>query len=138
MKRLLWVLGLVTLFVSSVLGQDSTGISTTVLAKSTSSWDGTLLPPYPTKDPEITILKIALAPGVALPMHQHPVINAGVLLSGELTVTTEDKKTIRLKAGDALIEVVKKWHSGKNTGKEPAVIVVFYAGSQNSAITIRK
>jgi quercetin dioxygenase-like cupin family protein len=71
-------------------------------------------------------------------MHQHPVINAGVLISGELTVTTEDNRMIRLKAGDALIEVVKKWHSGKNTGKDPAVIVVFYAGSQNSAITIRK
>lgn len=138
MKRLLWILGLAATLVSGVLSQQAGGISTIVLAQSTSSWDGTPLPAYPTKNPEITILKITISPGAVLPMHQHPVINAGVLLSGALTVTTEDNRTHRLKAGDALIEVVKKWHYGKNTGKEPAVIVVFYAGSRDSAITVRK
>ena len=138
MRRLLWILGLAVTLVSVVLSQETGGISTIVLAKSTSSWDGTPLPAYPTKNPEITILKITIPPGAALPIHQHPVINAGVLLSGELTVTTEDEKTHRLNAGEALIELVKKWHYGKNTGKEPAVIVVFYAGARDSAITVRK
>ena len=138
MKRSLWILGLSTLIVSAVFGQDSSGISTVVLAKSTSSWDGSALPAYPKENPEVTILKITIPPGAALPVHHHPVINAGVLLNGELTVITEDNQTHRLNAGDALIEVVKKWHYGKSTGKEPAVIVVFYAGSRDSAITVRK
>lgn len=71
-------------------------------------------------------------------MHEHPVINAGVLLKGELTVVTEGGKTLHLKAGDALIEVVDTWHYGKNEGAEPAEIIVFYAGTEDEPITVRK
>ncbi len=75
---------------------------------------------------------------MTLPLHQHPVINAGVLLKGELTVVTTDNKTIQLKAGDPIVEVVNTWHYGKNEGNEPAEIIVFYAGIQNKPITIKK
>jgi quercetin dioxygenase-like cupin family protein len=68
-------------------------------------------------------------------MHQHPYINAGVLLSGALTVVTELDETKHLKAGDALIEVVNKWHYGRNEGSEPAVILVFYAGVASEPVT---
>ena len=138
MNRLLCVLVLVALLSGAVQAQDSTGVTVSVLAKGDSSWDGTPLPAYPDKRPEITILKITLSPGTALPMHRHPVINAGVLSSGELTVVTEDDKTLHLKAGDGLIEVVNKWHYGKNTGSVPAVILVFYAGALDMPITVRK
>ena len=121
-----------------VLAQDSSGVTTAVLAKSGSSWDGTPLPAYPAEKPEITILRITIPSGAALPVHKHPVINAGVLVSGELTVITEDNKKKVLRAGDALVEVVNKWHYGKSTGKDPAVIVVFYAGSPETPITVRK
>jgi len=138
MKRLL-VLFWLTLAASGIaLAQDSTGITTSVLAKSGSSWDGSALPAYPTDKPEITILRITIPPGAALPVHKHPVINAGVLVSGELTVLTEDNKRKILKAGDSLVEVVDKWHYGKSTGKDPAVILVFYAGSKDAPITVRK
>ena len=73
-----------------------------------------------------------------MPLHEHPVINAGVLLSGELTVVTEDNKTLHLKAGDAIVEVVNKWHYGKNEGNEPAEILVFYAGTADKPISIKK
>jgi quercetin dioxygenase-like cupin family protein len=73
-----------------------------------------------------------------LPLHKHPVINAGVLLKGELTVVTEDNKTLHLKAGDSIVEVVNKWHYGINKGNESAEIIVFYAGAQGSPITIKK
>jgi quercetin dioxygenase-like cupin family protein len=135
---MLCVLFLVALLAGAVQAQDSTGISISVIAKGDSSWTGARLPAYPDKQPEITILKITLAPGAALPMHRHPVINAGVLLSGELTVLTEDEKTLHLKAGEGLIEVVNKWHYGKNTGNVPAVILVFYAGAVDVPITVRK
>lgn len=108
------------------------------LARSGSSWDGAALPAYPQGAPEILIVRIRIEPGARLPMHKHPYINAGVLLSGELTVVTEDDKVLRMKAGDALIEVVDKWHYGRNEGSEPAEIVVFYAGERGSPVTVIK
>ena len=138
MKTIPYALWLALVLSGLVLAQDSTGIVSTVLAKGGSSWDETPLPMYPAGKPEITILRITIPPGSALPVHQHPVINAGVLISGELTVVTEDNKTKQLKAGDALIEVVKKWHYGKNSGKVPAVILVFYAGTKDTPVTVRK
>lgn len=108
------------------------------LAKSSASWDGNLLPQYPVGKPEVTILRIIIPPGVQLPLHEHPIINAGVLISGELTVVTTEKKTLHLKAGDPIIEVVNTWHYGKNEGTLPAEIIVFYAGVSKKPITIKQ
>ena len=96
------------------------------------------LPSYPKGKPEITILRIQIPPKVQLPLHEHPVINAGVLLKGELTVVTKEEDRLRLKAGDSIVEVVNKWHYGINEGNEYAEIIVFYAGVQGSRITIKK
>lgn len=138
MKKLVCVLFLASLLTAALQAQDSTGVTISVLAKGDSSWAGTLLPAYPDKQPEITILKITIAPGAALPMHRHPVINAGVVLSGELTVVTEAGQTNHLKAGEGLIEVVDRWHYGKNDGKVPVVLVVFYAGAVGQPVTLYK
>jgi len=118
--------------------KETNKISIDVLAKTSVSWDGSNLPQYLQGKPEVTILKITIPPNTALPIHKHPVINAGILLKGELTVVTEEKKIIHIKAGDALVEVVNKWHNGRNEGNEPAEILVFYAGIQNTPITIKK
>ncbi len=109
-----------------------------VLAKTGSSWDGTPLPNYPGGKPEITILRIEIPPGARLPWHRHPVINAGVLLKGQLTVESEDHHTLHLKAGDSIVELVNKWHYGKNEGSTPAEIIVFYAGVEGTPITEKK
>ena len=107
------------------------------LAKETKSWDGNHLPAYSEGQPEVTILKIRIPAGAELDMHYHPVINAGVLVKGELTVITEDHKTLHLKAGDSIVELVNKKHYGKNEGRETAEIVVFYAGIENKPITVK-
>lgn len=111
-------------------------ISVETLLKTTESWDGEPLPPYAEGRPEVTILRITIAPGAALPDHNHPYMNAGVLLSGRLTVKTETGKTLRLEAGDALSEVVGTWHYGSNPGDEPAVILVTYAGIEGRPVTV--
>ena len=116
---------------------DAVGVQVETLAKSTTSWDGASLPAYPPGRPEVTILRIRIPPGTQLPLHKHPVINAGVLTKGELTVLAETGQTLHLKAGDALVELVNTWHYGRNDGDVPAEIVVFYAGSENSPITLR-
>jgi len=118
--------------------QEVNTVKVEVLAKTSASWDGSDLPNYPKGKPEITILRIKIPPKVQLPLHEHPVINAGVLLKGELTVVTKDRETLHLKAGDSIVEVVGKWHYGKNEGTETAEIIVFYAGVRDKPITIKE
>lgn len=108
------------------------------LIKSTTSWNGQPLPAYKTGTPEITILRITIPPNHTLPIHTHPVINAGVLLKGELTVITDSGQVLRMKPHDPIVEVVDTWHYGRNEGDEPAEIIVFYAGEKGEPITIKK
>jgi len=138
MKKFLGGICLILLLTSNVWAQDVNTVKVDVLAKTSKSWDGRDLPNYAKGKPEITILRIKIPPKVQLPLHEHPVINAGVLLKGELTVVTKDKETLHLKAGDSIVEVIDKWHYGKNEGNEPAEIIVFYAGVQDTPISIKK
>jgi len=138
MKKLILGICFVFLVSTSVPAEDVNAIHVDVLAKSSVSWDGSRLPDYPKGAPEVTILRIKIPPGAQLPLHKHQVINAGVLLNGALTVVTEGSGTLYLKAGDSIVEVVDKWHYGKNEGKVTAEILVFYAGTPGTPITIKK
>ena len=133
------IVGICSVFILSINAWAAGGenVAVETLAKSSSSWHGEVLPDYPKGKPEITILRIKIPAGAMLSMHEHPVINAGVLLSGELTVVAEDKKTLHLKAGDSIVEVVNKAHYGKNEGTKTAEIIVFYAGTVDKPITIK-
>jgi quercetin dioxygenase-like cupin family protein len=106
------------------------------LVKSSQSWKGSLLPGYPQGQPEVTILRIVIPAGTRLEIHSHPVINAGVLISGQLTVVAADGKTLHLKAGDPIVEMVNTLHYGINEGTVPAEIIVFYAGVAGRPITV--
>lgn len=138
MKKLLYGICFVLLLSSNVLADEVNAAAVAVLAKTGLSWDGSRLPDYSKGTPEVTILRIKIPPGTRLPLHNHPVINAGVLLSGELTVVTEDNRTLHLKAGDPIVEVVNTWHYGKNEGNAMAEILVFYAVVLDRPITTRK
>jgi quercetin dioxygenase-like cupin family protein len=117
-------------------GTSGTSVVAKELAKTSQSWNGELLPAYPQGQPKISILRISIPAGARLDIHSHPVINAGVLISGELTVVTKDGKTLHLKAGDPIVEVVNTLHYGINQGKDPAEIIVFYAGTVDMPITV--
>ena len=117
---------------------DIPGVKAQVLIKTTQSWNGSTLPEFGFGQPEITIIRYSFAPGATLPMHMHPVINAGVLLKGELIVTTKTGQKIELKAGDPLVELFKEWHSGLNPGKEPVDLIVVYAGTVGTPLVIRE
>ncbi|CAI8429612.1 MAG: Uncharacterised protein [Flavobacterium sp. SCGC AAA160-P02] len=108
------------------------------LAKTTKSWNGQSLPKYLDGTPEITILKIIVPPKTKLQLHQHPEINAGVLLKGELTIVSEANDVLHLKAGESIVELVNTFHYGRNDGKIPAEIIVFYAGVEETPISILK
>lgn len=110
----------------------------TTLIKDTQSWDGTTLPAYPDGQPEVTILRIIVPPHSKLPIHKHPGINAGILLTGKIVVHKHDGTTQTVHAGEALIEMVETWHFGENPTDEDAEIVVFYAGIVGKDITVPK
>jgi quercetin dioxygenase-like cupin family protein len=114
------------------------GVLSEVVSKSTASWDGVPLPAYEKGKPEITILCITIPPQTVLALHEHKVINAGVLISGELTVVTSEGRILHLKAGEGIIEVVNTVHYGKNEGQIPAQIIGFYAGSTITPSTVNK
>ena len=95
MGKLFFGICLTLLLSSHVWARDVNTVKVDVLAKTSLSWNGGTLPDYATGKPEVTILRITIPPKMQLPLHKHPVINAGVLLKGELTVVTEDKKTRR-------------------------------------------
>ena len=120
---------------SHKVSSEASAVATTLI-KSTNSWDGNLLPEYPQQQPEVTILRLSIPAGARLRPHIHPVINAGVLISGELTVVATNGATLRLKAGDPIVEVVNTVHYSVNEGNAPAEIIVFYAGAAGQPITV--
>lgn len=107
----------------------ASGVQSTVLLKSSSSWDGVPYDAYPAGMPELTVLNIKIPANTALKWHEHPMPNAAYVVSGHLTVETrESGQSILLKPGDVLPEMVNRQHRGV-TGNTAVELVVFYAGT---------
>lgn len=108
------------------------------LVASTKDWEGKTLPPYPTTgQPELTIIRVTIPPKSQLPVHKHPVYNAVYVQEGQLTIIMPGQDdTLELKAGEAFVEVMNKWHFGRNDGDVPTVIILFYAGLEGTPVTI--
>ena len=125
---------------SSAFAQSATGkvasAQRQVLLQADHSWNGVPYTHYPKGQPELTMLKLTLAPHSVLPWHMHPFPNAGYVLSGTLTV--HDKisgKTRVFHQGDAFAETVNDIHRGE-TGDEPVVLLVTYAGTPGAATSV--
>ncbi len=101
------------------------------VAESSSSWDGTPLPRYPAGPPRVTILRVVIPPRARLALHSHPVINAGLVLRGELTVVRDDGRERTFRAGEGVIEMVGTLHYGENRSDREAELVMFYAGEES-------
>jgi len=138
MKNILHGVLLSFLLSSAVIAAETNPVEVELLVKTTSSWDGKKLPKYPKGQPEITVVKVIVPPYTKLGVHKHPVINAGVILKGELKVVTQSGDTLYFKAGDSVAEVVNTWHYGENEGYEPAEIIVFYAGIEDKPLSVSK
>jgi quercetin dioxygenase-like cupin family protein len=110
-------------------------LQTEVLIQSTSSWDGTPYVSYPAGRPQITILKITIAPHTTMKWHSHPLPNAGYILSGELTIEQEDGTKEHFVAGQAVTETVNSIHRGI-TGAERTVLIVFYPGTPGLPLSL--
>jgi quercetin dioxygenase-like cupin family protein len=134
MKRTLTLIGCF-LFAGFAVAKEPPAVESTVLLKSTSSWDGTPYKTYPTGQPELTVLNIKIPANSALKWHQHSMPNAAYVVSGQLEVQTkEGDKSIHLKAGDVLPEMVDTLHRGQ-TGDSPVELIVFYAGTPGTPLS---
>lgn len=113
------------------------GVMATQIKKSTTASNGQKLDYLKTDSPEVTVLIVEIPAGGETGWHMHPVPVYGYMLSGAITVEMENKEKYDFKEGDALLEVVNTPHNGKNVGKTPANLVVFYTGEQGKANTVK-
>ena len=109
-----------------------------VLLKTTSTWDNAEYKKLKIRKPEVTVLKIIINVNEELPMHKHDLVNIAYVNKGTLTVTTDNNKEITLHEGEVLPELIGKYHYGKNAGKEPVELVVFYIGEKGTPLSVNK
>jgi quercetin dioxygenase-like cupin family protein len=104
--------------------QEASPVRSETLLSSSSSWDGTLYEAYSPGRPQVSVLRITIAPH----WHSHPMPNTAYVLSGEITVEKEDGTSRRFKSGEVIAELVDGVHRGV-AGDDPVVLIVFYAGT---------
>ena len=114
------------------------GITTELVIRSPDDWSGSKLPPYLNDAPEIALMRYIIPPQTALPIHQHPSINAAYVMDGEVTVVKEGGGERTFRKGEAIIEMVGKWHHGMNRGPVPTELIVFYATTKDLPLAIKK
>lgn len=99
------------------------------LYEGTKSWEGSTLPTMPLSQPHVKISRYKFEPGYSTPWHQHDEVLAAYMLSGELTVATQDGKDKHtFRPGDAFVECFKRFHQGTVTSSVPAEFIVFTLG----------
>ena len=100
-----------------------------ILLQANQSWNGKPYTHYPTGQPQLTTIRLTIAPHTALPWHTHPFPNVVYVLSGTLTLHDRASgKTLVVHQGQAVGESVDAVHRGE-TGDEPAVLLITYAGT---------
>ena len=111
-------------------------IKSTPLLKSTTTTIGDKIEYLQTNKPEVTSLIIQLEPGAETGWHKHPVPTYAYVQTGNLTVDMQDRSRHEFSAGTAFVEVMNTWHNGKNFGKTPVTILVFYSGEEGRSNVI--
>lgn len=131
------VLGAVTIICAcNNEGADSEVISVELL-RTCQSWNEVDLPDYPLGKPELVAVKYVIPPGKKLGWHHHIAMNHGVLVQGELTIIAQDGKTMVMRAGEVVVEMVDAIHHGENRGTEPVVLYMFYLSQKDMELTVQ-
>lgn len=113
------------------------GVTAKVLTRTTRTGNGQKIS-YPCTDrAEVTAVGVELAPGSETGWHKHPVPVYAYVVAGTLVVELEDGRRLTFSAGDAIIEVVDTLHNGRNLGKEPVKLAVFYLGEEGKATVVK-
>lgn len=117
--------------------EQSESVKVTTVLKTQTSWDGKDIV-YPQGKAEITGLIVEIAPGAETGWHMHPVPSFGIIQEGELEVRLKTGETKRMRAGESIAEVINTSHNGRNVGKVPVKLLVFYAGAVGQKLTVKE
>jgi quercetin dioxygenase-like cupin family protein len=90
-----------------------------------------------TEHPEVTAMTVEIPSGSETGWHLHSVPVYAYVLSGNLAVEIAGGKTLSFKQGDAIVEVQNLAHNGRNPGKEPVRLAVFYTGEEGRPIVTK-
>ena len=114
-----------------------TGVSATMLKKSSVTGNGRKIVYPVTDNAEVTAMVVELAPGAETGWHSHPIPVYGYVLTGTIDVELEGGQVIVYRSGDAIIEAVDTLHNGRNRGSERVRLVVFYTGVAGKPNVVR-
>lgn len=115
----------------------SAQVQVATVLKVENSWDEKPIV-YPAGKAEVTGLVVELAPGAETGWHAHPVPSFAFILEGELEIAQKNGTVKRLKAGEAVAEVVNTLHNGRNAGTVPVKLVVFYTGTVGGKLSMKE
>lgn len=126
------ILTLILTFTAIASADEYQAVKVTKLITSSTAYNGQKLSYLSTDRPEVTALVVEIPSGGETGWHLHKVPVYAYMLAGEITVETGDGKSTTFKEGDAILEVFDTPHNGRNTGKVPARLVVFYTGAEGT------
>lgn len=101
-----------------------------------SSWDGASLPAYPSSTPQLRTRRFVIPPGATLSPHTHPMMSAGVVLRGALTLIRNDNTEHTFTKGQSFAETVGTIHKGVNRTTEPIELIVFYVWTEGTPLSV--
>ena len=110
-------------------------VRSTELIRTSQSWDGVDLPDYLVGRPEIVGVKYEIPAGQKLGWHDHPVMNFGILVQGDLTIISQDGTVKTVHEGEAVVEMVGTIHHGENRGSKPVLLYMFYLSQEGMALS---
>jgi quercetin dioxygenase-like cupin family protein len=79
--------------------QRRSGVQIDTLLRSSSSWDGTPYVAYPRGRPQVSVLRVMIAPHTTMQWHSHPMPNTAYVVSGEITVEKERRPVETIQDG---------------------------------------
>ena len=112
-------------------------VRSTELIRTSQSWDGVELPDYLEGRPEIVAVKYEIPAGKKLGWHEHPVMNFGILVQGDLTIIGQDGKEKVVHEGEPVVEMVNTIHHGENRGEKPVVLYMFYLSQKDLSLSLQ-
>ncbi len=130
-RSLLMTIALAVSFSAASLADGyKSSVTAKVILKTAATSDGSRIQ-YPKTDrAEVTAMTVDIAPGGETGWHLHAVPVYAWVVTGSLDVELEGGRTNHYKEGDAIVEVVGTRHNGRNPGKVPARLLVFYTGAE--------
>jgi quercetin dioxygenase-like cupin family protein len=121
----------------SALASDYEGVKVTLIKKATTAANGQKLVYTASGNPEVTAALVEIPPGGDTGWHSHPILVYAYVLSGAITVALEGGEQYDFKEGEVIFEVINTPHIGRNKGKAPVKLVVFYTGAEGGQNTVK-